>query len=165
MPRYQPKKLTEILDNDSRNELARQFKEAEAAGDYEPLPRGEYEVDVVNGEVCVSDRGTPGYTVTFQVNDGEHRGRRIWHTFWLSAAALPYSKRDMAKLGITKLEQCEQPVPPGLFCRVSVVVRMDNRGIQRNNVTRITAGGLREDATVDPDFGVVAATDHAGGAL
>lgn len=165
MRRYQSKKLIEILDSETRNELSRQFEETEAALEFEPLPRGDYDVNVVHGEVCVSERNTPGYTVALEVNDGPYCGRRIWHTFWLSEAALRYSKRDMAKLGITKLEQCEQPVPPGLFCRVSVVVRMDDRGLQRNSVTRITAGGVRKDATVDPDFGVPTPPELNGGAV
>lgn len=166
MPRYIPKKLSEILsDAVEREELARLFAETEAAAEYEPLPQGDYEVDFIHGEFRVSGKGTPGYTMVFEVTEGEYRGRKIWHTAWLSEAARKYTKRDLAKLGITELEQCEQPVPPGLYCQVRVVVRVDDQGVQRNKVTQIFPGGVRKDATVDSDFGVPPASENNGGAL
>jgi len=146
------RRLSDIISGQTREELARRFEEAEAAPEFAPVPSGEYEVDLVSGELCRSLNGTTGYNCSFQVSSGEHAGRRIWHTFWLSEAALPFSKRDLAKLGIYKLEQCEKPVPPGIFCKVKVVIRVDDEGTQRNRVTHIEAGGVRKDPTGDPDF-------------
>jgi hypothetical protein len=158
MSRDNPRKLSEILNGETREELARRFDEVEAAPDFLPVPAGTYEVDLIHGELCVSQNGVTGYTCHFEISDGDYRGRRIWHTAWLSEAALPYSKRDLKKLGIHHLEQCEKPVPPGIFCTVKVVVRVDDDGTQRNRVTGIEAGGVRPNPTVDPDFAPVPAT-------
>lgn len=152
MSRSNQRKLSDILSGESREELARRFDEVEAATEFAPLPAGTYEVDFVNGQLCSSTSGTTGYNCSFQVSEGEHAGRKIWHTFWLSEAALPYTKRDLAKIGIRTLGQCEDAVPPGIFCRVKVVIRADDDGTQRNRVTHIEAGGIRKDPTGDPDF-------------
>jgi hypothetical protein len=147
-----PRKLSDILNGESREELSRRFDEIEAAPDFAPVPAGTYEVDFVSGELCQSQKGVTGYTCMFEVSSGEHRGRRMWHTVWLSEAALPYAKRDLKKLGIHNLEQCEKSVPPGIFCHVKVVMRTDDDGTQRNRVTHIEAGGVRQDPAADPDF-------------
>jgi hypothetical protein len=159
-----PRKLSDILTGESREELARRFDEVEAAPDFAPVPAGTYEVDFVGGQLCVSQQGITGYTCSFEISAGECRGRKIWHTAWLSEASLPYTKRDLKKLGIHNLEQCEKPVPPGIFCTVKVAVRTEDDGTQRNRVTRIEAGGVRQDPTADPDFAQApASTKDAGG--
>jgi hypothetical protein len=146
------RKLSDILSGQSMEELVRRFEEVEAATEFTPVPAGTYEVDFVGGQLSSSTSGTTGYNCSFQVAKGEHAGRKIWHTFWLSEAALPYTKRDLLKLGIRTLGQCEDAVPPGIFCTVKVVVRVDDDGTQRNRVTHIEAGGVRNDPTGDPDF-------------
>jgi hypothetical protein len=152
MPRENPRKLSDILDGRNLEELAHNFNSIEAAPEYEPVPAGSYEVDFVHGELCRSTNGNTGYTCHFEIAGGECRGRRIYHTLWLSEAAMAYSKRDLAKLGIVRLEQCEEPIPPGIFCTVKVVERTEDNGTRRNRVVRIDAGGIRNDPTGDPDF-------------
>ena len=156
-----PRKLSDILNGESREELSRRFDEIEAAPDFAPVPAGTYEVDFVSGQLCQSQKGVTGYTSLFEVSGGEHRGRKIWHTVWLSEAALPFAKRDLRKLGIHNLEQCEKPVPPGIFCTVKVVVRTEDDGTQRNRVTVIEEGGERQDPTADPDFNTPLPTGSA----
>lgn len=152
MTRENPTRFSDILSGDALDELARRFDEAEAAPEFEPVPAGTYEVDLVHGELRRSQNGTVGYTCHFEIAEGEYRGRKIWHTAWLSDAAMNYSKRDLAKLGITQLGQCSDPVPPGIYCTINVVRRTDDDGRQWNEVKKITAGGVRADATVDRDF-------------
>jgi hypothetical protein len=114
MSTHTRKSLVDVLNGTSRDELARQFDEAEAAGDMLPLPRGEYRCRLTDGELVTSKGGTPGYQVVFTVDDGEHKGRKLWHTSWLTAAALPMSKRDLAKLGVTSLDMLDRPLPAGV---------------------------------------------------
>jgi hypothetical protein len=147
------RRLSDIFTGENMEALARQFDATEAAPDYAPLPANKYAVDFVQGQLCTSQSGNTGYTCTFEVNAGEFSGRRLWHTFWLTEAAMPYSKRDLNKLGIETGEQFEKPVPPGIFCSIKVVVRTDDDGTQRNKVIAIEPGGVRNDPTVDPDFG------------
>jgi hypothetical protein len=60
----------------------------------------------------------------------------IFHDCWLTAPALPQSKRDLGKLGIAMLDQLETlAVPPGrIRCKVRVALRKDDAGEQFNRV-------------------------------
>ena len=149
----QPRKsLVDVLAGTSRDELARQFAEAEAAGDMVPLPRGTYRCRLIAGELVTSKANTPGYQLTFTVDAGEHRGRRVWHTSWLTPAALPMSKRDLGKLGVTTLDMLERPLPAGIVCDVRVVLRADDDGVERNRVSGFDVVAVLPDPTGDDDF-------------
>jgi hypothetical protein len=158
------KSLTDILEGVSRDELARQFEAVEAAPDYTPLPRGSYKAEVSSGELTTSASGTPGYTLGFTVCEGELKGRRLWHTLWLTQAAMPMTKRDLAKLGVVRLEQLEKPMPLGIICQLSVVVRTDDDGETRNRVSRMDVIEIRPDATADEDFSEQVVSEVEGGA-
>lgn len=149
---YARKSLVDVLDGSARDTLARQFDEAEVAGDMRPLPRGTHRCRVTNGELIESKTGTPGYSLTFTVDDGEHKGRKLWHTSWLTPAALPMTKRDLLKLGIKSLDMLDRPLPPGFVCDVKVVVRVDDDGTERNRVVSFTVVEVLADPTGDADF-------------
>jgi hypothetical protein len=152
MSTHPRKSLVDVLNGTARAELARQFDEAEAAGDMLPLPRGEYRCRVTDGELVTSKSGTPGYTLTFTVDDGEHKGRRLWHSAWLTPAALPMTKRDLAKLGVTSLDMLDRPLPAGIVCDVKVVLRVDDDGVERNRVVSFNVVEVLADPTGDDDF-------------
>src|SRR4051794_18521445 len=104
------KKLSDILHGTSRESLTSAWDSTEAAAELAPLPAGEYLCRCVKGELFTSkEKATPGYKLTLEVTEGEHAGRHVWHDFWLTRAALPMTKRDLEKLGVTHLEQLEQP--------------------------------------------------------
>ena len=98
------KKLMDILHSSERDELARAFDQAKAAEDFGPLPKGEYTFRILSGELFTAKRGTPGYKLTLEVTEGEFEGRRTWADYWLTPAALPMTKRDLAKIGVSDLE-------------------------------------------------------------
>jgi hypothetical protein len=152
MSKHTRKSLVDVLNGPSRDELARQFAEAEAAGDMVPLPRGTYRSRVTDGEVVSSKSGTPGYQVVFTVDDGEHRGRKLWHTAWITPAAMPMTKRDLAKLGVTSLDMLDRPLPVGIVCDVKVVLRVDDDGVERNRVASFDVVEVLADPTADADF-------------
>jgi hypothetical protein len=152
MTKHTRKSLVDVLNGGSRAELARQFDEAEAAGDMLPLPRGEYRCRLTDGELVTSKGGTPGYQVVFTVDDGEHKGRKLWHTSWLTAAALPMTKRDLAKLGVTSLDMLDRPLPAGFVCDVKVALRVDDDGVERNRVVSFAVVEVLADPTGDDDF-------------
>jgi hypothetical protein len=146
------KSLVDVLHGNARAELARQFAEAEAAGDLATLPRGTYRCRVTDGELVESKSGTPGYSLTFTVDAGEHRGRRLWHTAWLTPAALPMTKRDLAKLGVKSLDMLEKPLPAGIVVDAKVVVRADDDGTERNRVVSFDVVEVLADPTADDAF-------------
>ncbi|MFM7136921.1 MAG: DUF669 domain-containing protein [Planctomycetota bacterium] len=153
MSKHTRKSLVDVLNGGaSREELARQFAEAEAAGDMLPLPRGTYRCRVADGELVTSKSGTPGYTLTFTVDDGEHKGRRLWHTSWLTEAAMPMTKRDLAKLGVTSLDMLDRPLPAGIVTDVKVALRVDDDGTERNRVMSFDVVEVLTDPTADDEF-------------
>ena len=163
MTHHPRKSLVDVLNGTTRDELARQFAAAEAAGDLSPLPRGTYPRRLTDGELVTSKGGTPGYAVTFVVDEGEHKGRKLWHSLWLTPAALPMTKRDLGKLGVTSLEMLERPMPAGIVADVKVVVRADDDGTERNRVVTFDVVGVIADPTADADFASpmpAAATEH-----
>jgi hypothetical protein len=160
MTKHTRKSLVDVLTGTSRDDLARQFDEAEAAGDMLPLPRGTYRCRVTDGELVTSKSGTPGYTLTFTVHDGEHKGRKLWHSAWLTPAALPMTKRDLAKLGVTSLDMLDRPLPAGIVCDVKVAVHTDDAGVERNRVVSFVVVEVLADPTADDDF----AAPQEGGA-
>jgi len=163
MTKHTRKSLVDVLNGQTRDELARQFDETEAAGDMVVLPRGDYRCRATDGELVTSKSGTPGYSLTFTVDDGEHKGRKFWHTAWLTPAALPLAKRDLAKLGITSLDMLDRPLPAGIVCNVRVVVRTDDDGVERNRVTRFDVVEVLADPTGDDDFASDLPADGAAG--
>ena len=163
MSKHTRKSLVDVLGG-TRDELARQFAEAEAAGDMVTLPRGTYRCRVTDGEVVTSKSGTPGFQLVFTVDDGEHKGRKLWHTAWLTPAALPMSKRDLAKLGVTSLDMLDRPLPACFVCDVKVAVRADDDGVERTRVVSFTVVDVLADPTADDDFGSPLPGDGKGGA-
>jgi len=137
------KSLTDILNGGSGN-FNNVWDSTEAAGDFEPLPSGWYECWASRGELDESRNGTPGYKLTFTVRGGEFEDRKLWHDLWLTPAALPMTKRDLSRIGITTPEQMEQPLPQGIVCRVQVTLRRGDDSIERNNVRRFEFVGIEK---------------------
>lgn len=135
-------KLSDIL-NGSGNDLNETWNNTAAAGDFGPVPRGEYVCHVTKGELESSRTNrTPGFKIEFTVLEGDFKGRKFWLDCWLTPAAMPQSKRDLGKLGITSLAQMEQPLPRWLRAKVTVVVRKDDDGIERNRVRLFEVIGI-----------------------
>jgi hypothetical protein len=130
------KSLTQLLQQSDRASLARAWTETTAAEELSPLPAGTYRCLVLEGALFSARTGTLGYKLTFEVADGEHAGRRVWHDLWLTPAAMAISKRDLAKLGIDQLDQLERPLPEGIVVDARVVLRRDDDGTERNRVAR-----------------------------
>lgn len=130
------RKLTDILHAGDLDKLTKAWTQAKAAEDFGPLPRGEYVGHIIDGALATAKTGTPSYKLTFQVAEGEHAGRRFWHDVYLTEAALPMAKRDLGKLGVTDLAQLDNPLPPGIKCKVLLALRKEDDGNERNKVTR-----------------------------
>ncbi len=82
-------------------EFDRDWKESKTAeeGSYDPIPPGDYEGIVIDAKLTESQGGNVGLNTQFEVTKGEHEGRYIYHTFWVTSKNIPYVKRDMGMLG------------------------------------------------------------------
>jgi hypothetical protein len=145
------KKLSDILQqNSDRENLQRAWKTTAAAAEFAPLPKGEYTFRILVGELFTSKRGTPGYKLTLQVTEGDFEGRRAWCDFWLTPAALPMSKRDLAKIGVTDPEQLERPLPPGILIKGKLTLRTDDDGTESNRLVRFECVGVEKGDAFEP---------------
>lgn len=137
-------RLTDILAAGSGGgDIRDLWDSTEAAGELGPLPPGEYVAHIIAGELAASrTKGTPGYRLTFAVVEGEYAGRRFWHDCWLTPAALPQTKRDLAKLGVTALEQLERPLPRFIRCKCKLALRVDDEKNERNRVKQFDVIGI-----------------------
>lgn len=134
------KPLSDILPaaGGGGDDILDRFDTAEAAGDFAPLPKGVYVAVAVRGGLMTAKTGTRGYEIEFRVVEGEHAGRRLWRRWWLTPDALAYTKRDLAKLGVDTKEKLARPLPPDrLVCKLTVVVRKDDDGTERNEVKAV----------------------------
>jgi hypothetical protein len=121
------------------------FDAAEAADEFEPLPRGVYTALAVGGKLTVSSHGTPYYKVAYRITQGDHAGRRVWGRYYLTADAMAYSKRDLMKFGLDTLLKLKSPFPSERFvCRLQVVLRRDDDGLERNDIRDVQVVGLQE---------------------
>ncbi len=135
-------KLSDILHGGG-GDFNDRWNTTEAAGDFGPVPRGEYVCHVTKGELESSRTNrTPGYKIEFTILDGEYKGRKLWHDCWLTPAALAQSKRDLGRLGITSPAMMERPLPRGIRCKVTVVLRKDDDDIERNRVRSFEVVGF-----------------------
>jgi hypothetical protein len=153
------KKLSDILRNADRESLADTWKRTEAAAEFAPLPAGDYVFRILSGALFTAKRGTLGYKLTLEVTEGEYENRRAWHDLWLTPAALPRSKRDLAKIGVTDLEQLEKPLPVGILIRGKLALRPNDDGSESNRLIRFECAGIEpgdafepKDDELDADF-------------
>jgi hypothetical protein len=157
----QRKKLSDILQQGGgREQLASLWKTTAAAAEFAPLPKGEYTFRILAGELFTAKRGTPGYKLTLEVTEGDFEGRRAWCDFWLTQPALPMTKRDLAKIGVTDLDQLEKPLPAGILIRGKLALRTDDDGNESNRLVRFECVGIEPgDAFAPPDDDAAAAEE------
>jgi len=114
------------------------WDEIQQADDFgTPLPAGKYTCVWRKGELATSKKGTPSYKLTFEIEDGEHKGRKLWHDIWLTPPARTIAKRELLKLGIDDPRtQLTKPIPKWLRVNVWVALQADDSGTERNSATR-----------------------------
>jgi hypothetical protein len=115
------RRLDEILGGD---DLKRQWNETTTAEERGTLPAGTYRCLVTDGRLFESARNkTAGYKLTLEVLEPtEFAGRKLWWDIWLTAKALPFAKRELAKFRIHTAEQLNQAPPTGTIALLKVAV-------------------------------------------
>ena len=145
------KKLSDILHAGAdRENLSRLWETTAAAEERGPLPPGEYTFRILAGEFFTAKKGTLGYKLTLEVTEGEYEGRRVWHDLWLTDAAMPMTKRDLAKIGVSNLEQLDKPLQRGILIRGKVVIHRDDDGNEVNRLRRFEYVGVEPGDAFEP---------------
>lgn len=123
----------------------------EGGGSFEPLPEGQYDVEVGSAEHKPSSTGKDMWVVVFRVLVGPHAGRTVYNNFTLSpgnANALRFFFTHMNVLGLGQQFFAANPSPDqvanalvGKRCSIKVKQRLYN-GAMVNDVKAILASGV-----------------------
>jgi hypothetical protein len=109
--------------------------------DTNPVPAGEYYIQVVACKPSVSKNGKPMIEWQFRIADGEYENRRLFMNNVLQENSLWKLKQTLQGLGFTE-EDLEGPIDfepgemIGLEAYANVTMRL-YEGVQRNNVERL----------------------------
>ena len=79
------------------------LESAEESTEYTPLPEGEYPLVISEAEVVQSSTGKTGFKTVSEVLDGDHAGRKVFNSFYISPEspkALGIFFRHMSALGL-----------------------------------------------------------------
>jgi hypothetical protein len=150
-PTDKRQRLDEILDGKAAdfNDL---WNRTEAAGEHELLPAGRYKGFICAGGLATSKANkTPSYKLVFEILEpAAFRGRRVYHDCWLTPAALPVSKRDLAKCRIHTPAQLQQRPPVGLVADLRIALRTTDDDRQFNRVVGFVILDERRPADLAP---------------
>lgn len=139
------KKLSDIVKDMTK--LKQQWANTKPAPDTDkPIPPGDYVCDLIDGAAFEARTGTQGFKVTLKVREGELAGRLVWHDYYLTEKALPYTLRALAKIGITDPEQLDAGLPAGLVVKAKIIVNTRDGGGERNEVRSWELVAVNADA-------------------
>ena len=123
------------------------FDTVEAAPEFTVLPPGVYKARVLRGEYKTTKDGAEAYRILFEVVEGPYEGQIVGRTWTFGAKALPYTKRDLTKLGLSTKVQLLSPFPEfghDYIVQLVVVRRCDDNGTEWNDVKRIEVIDIEE---------------------
>jgi hypothetical protein len=72
-------KFDKQVDLEALEADVKEVEEKGGLGDYEPVPDGEYEVEVEKMELTQSKKGDPMLTIWFKILEGDYEGQRIFY--------------------------------------------------------------------------------------
>jgi hypothetical protein len=141
------RRLSDILSEGQQKNIFQGWEQVKAAEDFAVLPAGTYEARITDAYPSAAKTGTGSFKLVFQVVEGQHAGRRLWHDLWVTEKAKPQLKRDCQKLGITDpARQFDDPATPAklrrLRCKLTVVVQQDDAGNPSNKVRAFEVVGI-----------------------
>jgi hypothetical protein len=73
-------------------------------GGFTPLEEGKYPLKVIKCDLRTSQKGKDGFNITTEVIDGPGKGRKVFHTFWVSPEspkAMSFFFANMVTLGVS----------------------------------------------------------------
>lgn len=87
------------------NELIEEAGAASNNSSLEPLPKGDYELKVLDAEARTSQTGKTMYKITTEVQGGPHAGRRVWDNLVISPGNEKALGMFFMKMGVLGLNR------------------------------------------------------------
>ena len=111
-------------------------KGVQEAGSFAPIPEDDYYLKIEKVEERKSQKGHPQANVTLIVNEGEHKGRKVWNT-------ITFMPKDLPGAGMAKhwLHAIGQP-----YEGVITVDTRDWRGVIKAHVVIEEYDGKKKNA-------------------
>ena len=110
----------------------------EGGGGFDPVPDGDYKAAVEEAGVVKSKSGKPMVKIQLRIFGDSFGGRMLWKYAVLVGNALPYSKKDLATMGIEvgKLSLLPAALAKVVGATLKVAVRNkdDNQNVYINGV-------------------------------
>ncbi len=97
------------MRNNDRSDLASAFDKAVPAQRTQLLPEGTYIVKLRAGAFGESSSGKRRWTATYEITKGPHKGRIVYEDFYLTDAAMPFSRSRLGAMGLAKYADIEHP--------------------------------------------------------
>jgi hypothetical protein len=125
---------------------------------FEPLPLGQYEVEVSNAEFKVASTGSPMYKVELSVETGPNAGRKLWTNLVLTdrSAGIFFAKMrafglDTAFFAALPAEDTEARICQALVGRHALVTvkHREYQGQTQNEVDKVAPRAGTSTPTVD----------------
>jgi len=110
------------------------FNNTDPAAIIEPIPEGKYIARWIDSGSGKSRNSVPFLMGRFEIISGKYYGRKLKHWWYLSPAALPYTKRALLDLGVTEFEQLEKGNLLGEKVRLRVKIRKNDDSGEEYNV-------------------------------
>lgn len=133
----------------------------EPADSFDVIPAGTYTAVITDSEIVGTKAGTGQMLrLTWQVSDGEHKGRLVWDRLNIvnqNPKAEEIGQRQLSSLchaaGVLKLRDTEQL--HGIPCAIRVIIRKDQTGqyADSNEVRGYSAVTHPAVVTTAPPFG------------
>ncbi len=99
-----------VVDFSQGDSLMVDFGSTEDLGEREVLPRAFYPCVIAECEFTYSNsKGTPMWTLTLEVRDGEYAGRKLYSHLVMAGKGLPFTKRTLARIAPELLEGAFNP--------------------------------------------------------
>ena len=135
--------MNEAVDFSEGDSLVVDFNSVDDVS-FEAMPKGVYPVVVDECEFGYSQsKGTPMWTLTLEVSEGEYAGRKLFTHLVFAGAGLPITKRQIGRIAPELLDGPFDPQDPevltqmlGKNLRAQVTVRK-YEGEDRNNVRNL----------------------------
>lgn len=136
-----------VVDFSQGDSLMVDFSSTEDLGERELLPAAFYPCVISACEFKYSNsKGTPMWSLTLEVSDGEYAGRKLYSHLVMDGAGLPFTKRTLARIAPELLESAfnpedEEVISSMLGKDVKAKVTVGNyEGEKTNNVRDLFAG-------------------------
>src|SRR5438045_1889908 len=88
------KSLTDIL-NGGGGWIDGNWGDIPPAPEFGPIPPGKYVAHLKALEPDKAKTGTPCIKLTFEIIEGDHKGRRCWYDIWVTERAKKQAVRDL----------------------------------------------------------------------